>query len=196
MLAILSSVAIVLTLVGYLPYIRSIYVGETKPHVFSWIIWGLTTFIVFFAQLEGGGGLGAWPIGVSGTMAICVAYLAWRNRGDNSITTSDRIFFGMALGSLPLWYFTAQPLWSVVTLTIADTLGFGPTLRKAHQYPSEENLAFWILLAVRNAIACAALERLTVTTLLFPVISGLTSVLVIVVVVWRRAALSATRTDL
>jgi hypothetical protein len=195
-LAFLSSVAIVLTLVGYIPYIRAIQAGETKPHVFSWIIWGLTTFIVFFAQLEGGGGLGAWPIGVSGTMAIGVAYLAWRNRGDNSITASDRIFFGMALSSLPLWYFTSQPLWSVVTLTIADTLGFGPTLRKAHQYPSEENLSFWTLLAVRNAIACAALESLTVTTLLFPVVSGLTSVLVIVVVVWRRAALSATHTDL
>lgn len=50
---VLSGLAIALTFVAFVPYIRSIFVGDTRPHVFSWVIWGITTGIVFFAQLEG-----------------------------------------------------------------------------------------------------------------------------------------------
>ena len=50
-----SVVAIVLTLVTFIPYIRAILSGAIKPHVFTWIIWGITTVIVFFAQLEAEG---------------------------------------------------------------------------------------------------------------------------------------------
>jgi hypothetical protein len=46
---ILSAMAIVLTLIAFLPYIRSILHGVTRPHVFSWLIWGATTFVVFLA---------------------------------------------------------------------------------------------------------------------------------------------------
>ncbi|MBI3351689.1 MAG: hypothetical protein HY036_03845 [Nitrospirae bacterium] len=48
----LSIVAIALTFIAFYPYIRSIMQGKIKPHLFSWVIWGSTTFIVFLAQLE------------------------------------------------------------------------------------------------------------------------------------------------
>ena len=70
---ILSAVAIMLTFIGFLPYIVGIYKGSIKPHVFSWVIWGTTTFVVFLAQLEAHGGIGAWPIGVSGIITIMIA---------------------------------------------------------------------------------------------------------------------------
>ena len=71
-----STVAIVLTLIAFFPYIRSIHQGKTKPHVFSWVIWGSTTFVVFLAQLADKGGAGAWPIGVSGVITLFVAFIA------------------------------------------------------------------------------------------------------------------------
>lgn len=183
-----------LTFVGYFPYVRAIVRGESKPHVFSWIVWGMTTFIVFFAQLQGGGGKGAWPIGVSGAIAIAVAILAWWRRGDSSITRADWTFFLMALGSLPLWYFTADPVWSVVVLTAADVLGFGPTLRKAHERPYEENLTFWWMFTVRNSVSIAALEHFSVTTLLFPAVTGVTCLLLVLLVAYRRRVVGKTPT--
>jgi hypothetical protein len=189
----LSFIAIVLTFAGYFPYVRAIVRGESKPHVFSWIVWGMTTFIVFFAQLEGGGGKGAWPIGVSGAIAITVAILAWMRRADSSITRSDWIFFSMALTSIPLWYFTATPLWSVVVLTSADVLGFGPTLRKAYDHPYEENLTFWWMFTVRNSVAIAALETFSLTTLMFPVVTGVTCLLLVLLVAYRRRVVDSQR---
>ncbi len=56
---LLGAAAIALTLYAFLPYIRSILQGRTRPHVFSWVIWGSTTFVVFLAQLADKGGAGA-----------------------------------------------------------------------------------------------------------------------------------------
>jgi len=43
----LSALATGLTLLAFLPYILRILSGTVRPHVFSWVIWGTTTFIVF-----------------------------------------------------------------------------------------------------------------------------------------------------
>ncbi|PCJ41011.1 MAG: hypothetical protein COA99_09215 [Moraxellaceae bacterium] len=182
-----SAVAIVLTFVAFVPYIRSILAGVTKPHVFSWVIWGTTTVIVFFAQLEAKGGMGAWPIGVSGAIATFIAVLAFVKRADISITLTDWSFFLVALASLPFWYLTSNPLWAVVVLTIVDLLGFGPTIRKAYDFPHEENMLFFLLFMARNTFAILALEHYSVTTVLFPCsVSGACLVLLILVSYRRR----------
>jgi hypothetical protein len=181
-----SALAIALTFIAFVPYIRSILAGRTKPHVFSWVIWGITTVIVFFAQLEAKGGMGAWPTGVSGTITILIAVLAFIHRSDISITLTDRVFFLAALASLPFWFYTADPLWAVVVLTTVDLLGFGPTLRKAYAFPHEENIAFFFLFMTRNTFAILALEHFSVTTVLFPLAVGLACLLLIFVVGYRR----------
>ena len=140
-----SAIAIVLTFVAFYPYIRSIIRDETKPHVFSWVIWGSTTFVVFLAQLDGGGGVGAWPIGVSGSITIFVAIVAYIKRADVTITKIDWLFFVSAMSSLPFWYFTSDPLWAVIILTTVDVLGFGPTVRKAYSQPYSESLSFFAI---------------------------------------------------
>lgn len=183
---LLSAIAIMLTFAAFFPYIRSIMRGKTKPHVFSWVIWGSTTFIVFLAQLTDNGGAGAWPIGVSGIVTLYVALLAYKHRADNSITKTDWIFLFLAMSSLPFWYLTANPLWAVVILTTTDILGFGPTFRKAYASPFEEQLTFFIIMTARNIIAAIALEHYSVTTILFPATVALACFIFIVMVAVRR----------
>jgi hypothetical protein len=183
---LLSAVAITLTFIAFFPYIRSIIRGTIKPHVFSWVIWGTTTFVVFLAQLEGHGGAGAWPIGVSGSITIYIALLAFMKRADIVITKTDWLFFVSALSSLPFWYFTSNPLWAVVILTTVDVLGFGPTVRKAYVFPHSESLLFFALFTVRNLIAIMALENYSVTTVLFPAVVAVTCVLLMAMVMYRR----------
>ena len=183
---ILSSTAIMLTLIAFTPYVYSIIRGETKPHLFSWIIWGTTTFVVFFAQLEGGSGVGAWPTGISGVMTIGIAYLAYANRSDITITKTDWILLISALSSLPFWYFTSDPLWAVIILTIVDVLGFGPTLRKVYIDPLSEPLLFYSLFFVSNLMIIMALEHYSVTTVLFPAVIATLCFLLVLMVKWRR----------
>ena len=186
----LSVVAISLTLAAFFPYIRSIVKGATRPHVFSWVIWGSTTFVVFLAQLDDGGGAGAWPIGVSGVITIFIALLAYVKRADITITGTDWLFLLLSASSLPLWYFTSDPLWAVVILTTVDVLGFGPTIRKAYAFPHSESLLFFSLFTARNIIVILALENYSVTTVLFPAATAAACVLLIAMVTYRRHALT------
>lgn len=187
---LLSLVAIALTLFAFLPYIRSILQGKTRPHVFSWLIWGSTTFVVFLAQLADRGGAGAWPIGVSGVITLYVAFLAYVKNSDTTITRADWYFLISAMTSLPLWYLTSDPLWAVVILTTVDVIGFGPTLRKAYHYPFQEQLLFYAMFVARNAIAIAALEHYSLTTVLFPAATAVACLALILVVAHRRRILA------
>ena len=186
-----SGVAIVLTFAAFLPYIRSILSGATKPHVFSWVIWGITTIIVFFAQLEAKGGIGAWPIGISGALAALIAVLAFVKRSDISITRTDWAFFLAALSSLPFWYLTSDPLWPVIVLTTVDLLGFGPTIRKAYSFPHEENRPFFVLFMARNIFALFALEHYSLATVLFPLSVSAACLLLLLMISHRRRVLCA-----
>ena len=183
-------IAITLTFIAFFPYIGSIVQGRTRPHVFSWVIWGSTTFVVFLAQLADKGGAGAWPIGVSGLITLYVAMLAYLKKSDSTITTTDWWFLVIAMTSLPLWYLTADPLWAVVILTSIDVIGFGPTLRKAYAFPFDEQLTFFALMTVRNLTAIMALEHYSLTTVLFPAATGAACLLLIGVVVYRRRLLA------
>ena len=181
-----SAVAIALTFIAFLPYIRSIQQGKTKPHVFSWVIWGSTTFVVFLAQLADKGGVGAWPIGVSGIITLYVAFLAYIKKSDYMITATDWCFFLLAMSSLPLWYLTSEPLWAVVILTVVDIMGFAPTFRKAYSHPFDEQLRFFVIMAARNLISILALEHYSKTTVLFPAVITAACIIFILMVVYRR----------
>lgn len=154
--------------------------------MFSWVIWGSTTFVVFLAQLADKGGAGAWPIGVSGIITLYVACLAYIKKSDTTITRTDWLFFILAMISLPLWYLTSNPLWAVVILTTVDVIGFGPTFRKAYFYPFEEQLTFFVLMAARNLISIVALEHYSLTTVLFPAVLAVACLMFILMVMYRR----------
>ena len=191
---IFSGLAIVITFMAFIPYIRGILQGRIKPHLFSWLIWGMTTLIVFFAQLDADGGTGAWPIGVSGVITIYIAFLSYVKRGDISITRLDRLFFSAALLSIPCWYFTSNPMWAVILLTTIDLLGFGPTIRKAYDHPYEESLLFIFMFFLRNTFALLALESYSLTTMLFPLSICVVCLFLCTLISYRRRVVVAEQT--
>lgn len=187
---LLGAIAIGITIIAYYPYIRSIIQGKIKPHVFSWVIWGTSTCIVFLAQLADKGGAGAWVIGFSGIISIYVAFLAFIKRSDSSITRIDWLFFIFAMTALPIWYLTSDPLWAVVILTTVDVLGFAPTFRRSYIRPFEEQLMFYVVMAVRNLIVVSALENYSLTTVLFPATIAAACLIFSLMVVYRRRVLT------
>ncbi len=181
-----SAFAIGLTFAAFFPYLRGILLGRTRPHVFSWVIWSSTTFLVFLAQRQARGGVGAWPIGLSGVMTLLVAILAAYKRGDLAVTRADWAFLLAAFSALPLWFFTRNAFWAVLVLTTVDLLGFGPTLCKAWKHPREESHGLFALFALRNALVIIALESRNPTTVTFPATIGIACLFVNVVLFLRR----------
>jgi hypothetical protein len=183
---IFSIIAIILTIIAYFPYISSISRGDTSPHLFTWIIWGLATIVIFLAQLADGGGVGTWSTGISGCIALYVALLAYINRADTQIYLLDWLFFSLSLLSLLAWHFTSNPLWAVVILTLTELLAFIPTFRKAYIFPYSEKVQFFLIVVIRNIFAIIALEHYSMTTIFFPAVSALACLLFSIMVFYRR----------
>jgi hypothetical protein len=186
----IAAVSIVMTLAGYFYYFRDIFRGITKPHAYSWLIWGLLTAIAFVGQLSDDGGPGSYVTGVTAAVSFGVFFLALRI-GEKEITRSDKLFLTAALLALIPWLLLKDPVLSVVLITIIDLLGFLPTIRKSFYKPHEETLALYVLAGLKFALAIVALSTYTLTTWLYPASLVVTNLCFVAMLVIRRKQLAA-----
>jgi len=177
--------AIILTIAGYAPYIRGMVMGTNKPHIFTWVVWVIVAGVAFFAQLHEHAGPGAWVTGFISFMCLLVSLLALK-LGTRDVTRSDIIMFLTALSAIPVWMLTKDPLWSVIIVTVINSIAFYPTVRKSWQRPYEEHVTIYALNIPRQMLAIAALTHYSVTTVLFPASVIVMCILFFGTVTYRR----------
>lgn len=175
----------VVAVIQYSIYIRSVLQGETKPHIFSWFVWGVPCGVVFLAQILKDAGAGSWATGATAILCTVIFLLSLRY-GDKEITKIDLVSFVLSLLAIILWIITNDPLWSVILITAADVLGMIPTLRKSYLKPHEEILQAWVIANIKWILAFFALQTLTLTTYLYPVAMFASITALIVLLLWRR----------
>ena len=188
----LGLLSVALMVVGFGFYFRDILRRQIKPHAFSWIVWGLLAAIAFLAQRSGEAGAGSWPMGASATVCFVIAGFAVV-RGEKDIKKSDVAAFITALAALPLWYFTGDPLWAVVLVSLIEVLAFYPTFRRSFHKPHEETILIYSFDAVNFILALGALENYATANLLYPLVVVLTDSTFVAMVLWRRAGLAKRR---
>lgn len=178
-------VSLAIALAGYLPYFWSIFKGKTRPHIFSWLIWGMLTAIAFMAQWSDHAGPGAWVTGVTAGFCFLIALLSWRH-GEKNICRTDWFSFMSALAAIFLWTITKNPLGAVILVTVTDMLGFYPTFRKSYSKPHEELAWHYFLASFKFIVAFFAFENFTVVTVLYPLSLVIMNGSFVVMLVWRR----------
>lgn len=182
---IISIVAILLTFVGYVPYIRDTIKGKTKPHVYTWFIWGLVTAIAYGLQVSGGAGVGSWVTLAVAIICFFIFLLGLRN-GKKDITRLDTVFLISSFVALFLWLIVKQPVLSVILVSSIDLLGFVPTIRKSWNKPYSETLFTYELNAFRHGISLLALQQYSIVTWLYPGSWVLANALFSIILLVRR----------
>ncbi len=181
----ISAVAIILTFLGYIPYIKDTLKGKTTPHAYTWLIFGLVTAFVFGLQVTAGAGIGALiTLAISITTFFIFALSLFK--GEKQITLSDTIFFILALIALALWLFAHQPILSVVLLSIINIFAFVPTVRKSWNKPFSETVSTYVMNATRHGISLLALEHYNIITYLFPLSATVVTFLFVFILIIRR----------
>jgi uncharacterized membrane protein YhfC len=177
--------ATAIALISYIPYFRDIIARRTRPHAFTWLIWGTLTAIAFVGQLVGHAGPGAWVTAFTALVCLVIAGIAVFD-GERDIMRLDWIAFAGAGIALICWFLTRGPLLSVILITVIDNLGFVPTLRKSYERPYEETMSTYAMSGLKWILGLIALERFTVTTALFPLAIVIASWLFVVMLLIRR----------
>jgi hypothetical protein len=167
--ALFATAAIAFSIIGFIPYLKSILEGQTKPHICTWFIWSLTMIIAFAAQLNDGAHMGAYHTGFSALICLFVCALAYKH-GEKEITRSDAASLVIALSALPIWLITDNALYAILIVLSIDLLGFYPTIRKSIRKPYEENALAYFIAAFSFTMAIAAIENYSLTTTVYPLV--------------------------
>jgi chromate transport protein ChrA len=182
---IIGAGAVAIGLISYGIYLWQIYRRTVKPHVFTWLLWGLLTSIGFAAQYAENAGAGAWILGLSSLANFVIAALAYFY-GEKNITKSDWVSFIIALSAIPVWMATSNPFYAVIIISIIDAVAFYPTFRKSWKKPQEESALSFTAMTVPFALSIFALEKITLTTALYPATIVTLNTLLIAMLLWRR----------
>jgi len=183
--AVIGVVTVVLGLVAYAPYILDTIKGKTRPHIYTWSVSGLVTFVIFLLQITGGGGPGTWVTLTVSLLSLLIAALSFK-QADWDITILDTVFLISALISLALWLVIEQPTISMILLVSVGVFGFVPTIRKTWNRPHTETLSTYVINSLRHGLSFSALANYTLLTALFPAAWTMINAAIAVLIVLRR----------
>jgi hypothetical protein len=178
---IIGIVTIILAVIGYGPYFSDIFKGKTKPHLFSWILYTITTVLVFIGQVQKGGGPGAWSTGVNAILIVLVTFLTIK-KGAKDVTRSDKVMFAIALLSIIPWFLTHDPTISVLILTAINVSAAVLTMRKTIRDPGSESLILYAVNVLRHFLSIVALSNYNLATYIFPGASLVSNMIMVSIV--------------
>lgn len=159
-----AGLAFVAIVAAGVPYIRDTLMRKTKPHVYTWLVWTVTTGIATAGVWYGNGGYPAFTSGVGAAITFFVFLLSLKY-GTRDIKVSDTVSLLFCLVALFLWIGLKSPLWSVVLGATIDIVAYWPTLRKTYVAPWSESLSSWALWILAPVCSMAALTSYNVLTL-------------------------------
>ena len=180
-----ASVSSIISIVCFLPYLRDIFRGTTKPHSYTWFIWAALQTIVAQAMWSGGAGI-AIASSVIGAVLCGFIFVLSLRYGTKNITRFDTICLIGALGAMATYLVLHDALLSVIFATFTDLIGTLPTIRKAYQEPRSETASTHLLSSGAGAFALLALATFSVTTTLYVSVTAVLDFICGVLVITRR----------
>jgi len=189
---ITAGLAVICSVTASSVYIRDIVYEKTRPHLFTWLVWAIVMGVATAIALLNDAYASAVVIGFGSFMCSIISLLSLRY-GEKSITRSDWVMFIAALSIIPIWALTKEPLVAALLATSIDTLGYGPTFRKAWMKPWEENLKSFSIMILQSALSVLSVTPFLVVTGLYPSAILTMNVALVSMLLFRRQTLSRTQ---
>ena len=164
---LIGGISTIVSLIAYVPYIRNLLKGKTRPHLFSWLVWSVLGGVAFGLQLSGGAGAGAWIMGIIGLMSFIIFLLSFK-KGTKDIQVIDWFCLSGAMLALFFWIITKTPLLSVIFVILTDGLAFVPTVRKSYFRHYEETILMYVINTIKFVLSILATKNYSLITVLYP----------------------------
>lgn len=149
----LSALSGIVFVMAFVPYIRAILRGETKPQKASWIIWATLDSITLAGMVAKNSVNGQIVGAIIGAWAV--AALAMRF-GKPGWTSLDKFCLGGAALAIVLWQVFDSPVIGLATSLTATFIGSIPTFKNVWSKPEEEDKTAWTLYWISCVLAVIA----------------------------------------
>jgi len=187
-----GAAAVAVGIVAYVLYVTKIVRGGTRPHAFSWLVWTAILGTAFGVQVAEGAGPGAWATGF-GVVACLTIFFFTLSKGVRDFSAFDWASLVLAATAFALWRIADEPIAAAIFVTVADSLGYLPTIKKAFRWPAEENLGAFSIWTLGNLLTILALNRYSLATWLYPASGVAMNIVLISIIIYRRSRVSSGR---
>lgn len=182
---VLLSITLIIGIIAYIPYLKDVIFGNTKPHVYSWLIWAILNITFFSIQFNNNVGIVSFISLLTGIICTVIMLLGLGS-GVRNITKTDGLFLLLALISAGLWIISKDALSSSILITLTNFFALLPTIRKSWFNPFEETLSTYIMTTTRTVLTLLLYDTYTIPTILPPVFGVTITILFCIMLIVRR----------
>ncbi len=153
--------------IAYFPYIYSVVKGQTKPHPFSWFLWGAIGVITLFFYIRVGA-VETLPLAILGAVLPFIVFVLSLKYWKGTFSKFDYVVLFLSVASIVLYIIFHSASISLTTSILADMFAFLPTIRKTYLEPSSESLSSWIIFLCAYIFSVLAISKWTYGIAIFP----------------------------
>ena len=186
---ILWIVSWIFTLIFYAIYLRSIIIWETKPHIYTAMLYALMTGLIFYSQLSNDAGIWAIYLWITFMVWSIIFFMSFKYWVKDIVLT-DKISLLLALISIPIWYISWTPLITLLLVILIDLLSTVPTVRKTFVNPYTENTYVYLIEFIAISFSILALSSINFINAGYLIYIMLFDLLMFFIIYYRRKQLS------
>jgi hypothetical protein len=182
--------SIIPAIFAYFYYFRDIFDGRTKPHSFSWLIFGTLSANGFIAQVNAHAGFGAWATGLTSVASLTIFCLSLF-KGDTNPSLFDWLLLGLSLTGFALLFVVNNKVLALYITLFALVAGFAMTIRKSYRKPEGETAKAFVLNTIKFIPSIFALSNFTFLTVAYPVTAAIGNAAIAWVIILRSSHLKS-----
>lgn len=151
-------------------YIRSIFIGGTKPNRVSWLMWAIAPLIGTAAALSKGVGWAVLPVFMAGFSPFLIFTASFfAKKAYWKLSTFDYVCGVLSALSLFMWWLTKDADIAIVFAIASDALASIPTILKARTNPETESVWPFIIGTFGAASSLVIATFWTFSEVAFPI---------------------------
>ena len=166
--SLFGELAAVLAFLSFIPYVRSILKGDTKPERATFGIWSVLSFVTLFSYFASGARDTIWITLVYTVCQTFVFYLSFKY-GMGGWNKFDFVCITGAAFGIFFWILTKNPEIALYISIVIEILGFLPTIKKSYLYPETENTIAWSIAGIAAISNLFAITSLRPEIFLYPI---------------------------
>jgi hypothetical protein len=187
MLEYLVIVAAFASVIAAFVYVRSMFIGDTKPNRVTWLMWTIAPLIAAAAEVSNRVGWAVLPVfmaGFSPLLILTASFLA--KKAYWKLSTFDYVCGALSGLALIMWWLTKDPNVAIVFALASDALAAVPTLTKAWKNPKTESVWPFIVGVFAAASSLAVASLWTFSEYAFPSYLIMVNVLILLALYKRK----------
>ncbi len=164
----LSIIGPLISVLGFLPYLKETIKGTVKPRIASWATWSLVTGIATVAALSQHAYTSAFLTGAATTIELSILIMALK-KGDYDYSWIDGISQAISVIGIVAWLTTNNAALAIIFNIIADFFGAVPTFYHSWISPHKESWLPFIFSGIGAGISFLAVSSIGFVTAGFPI---------------------------